>query len=279
MNKTYKLSTIQALLQRSWQELQSRFLPLFLLALLGPIVSWVLRGIIVGFDPLQSEEVTVNLLLAVPCALLGLVLSAWCLIAFVLFVCKRASDWKELFALALLRIPRFIAGLFIYGIAITVYTALCILLSFLFIWLLHNIPALNILVLFIMVAAFTVGLVAASVYLILLPYVLILTNVPLLDTFATAYRFIKNRWWYTFVLLIVLSLIGMFVGLICFLVLGIAGIASYIIWPASRYLLAFLSVIPAALMILIQQIPLIALYIDSSHLPEKAPQDTAPTNL
>lgn len=278
MSQAYKLPTIQALLLRSWQELKSRFRPFILLALIGPVVSWFLQGIAMGFDPLRNQETSASLLLVVPCALLTFFISMWCLVAFVMFVCKRASDWKELFWLALLKLPRFVAGIIVYGLFIIAYTVICILLWVLIAWILQKLPALGILMLFLMILAFAAGIIYVSVHFILLPYVLILTDISLFDTFTAAYRLIKNRWWHTFGLLVVLSLIGMMVFLAFGIVIGILAIASYVIWPATRYFFSFLFVIPGALMILIQQIPLIALYIDSAYSLQKSQQQSAPLN-
>ncbi len=258
MKKIYSLLSNKELLLRSSQEIQNRFLHFFLLAIMGPLLGWLIRGVVLGWNPLQPID-SVPIVKSTFVSILTAVVSIWALIALVLFVCKRAFSWNELFILSLKRLPRVLVGVFFCIILLGIYMAAVFLL-------LTYIPqqasgwlfALSILITII----FIVSLFIASIYLILLPYVLILTDISIWAIIPSAFTLIKGRWCKTLGLIFLIFCISLVITFIFLLGFGILIFLTTLIWPKSFYVLSVLSTIPAALNLLVFHIPLIALYVD-----------------
>jgi len=254
--------TIPSILSLSLREIRNRFRYLFILALIGPICNWLVQGCLTSFDPQITTAVAEPSFWAALLSLVLLFVSAWSLIAFVLFVCKRADTFTDVFLLALKRLPRFIGGLILYFVVLSVYIFIALLLimfaSFLF--GIDNWIGMLVVTLCLLIAL--AGLCTLAVYFVLLPYLLILTDISILWTFPAAYTLVKNRFWQTLALLLVIALISMAIYLVCLVSLGVTSVIVSLLIPPARYFFSFLTIIPAALALLANQIPLIAIYVD-----------------
>lgn len=255
---------LSSILRLSWREIRNRFPHLFLLALIEPVVMWFSRGIIKGFDPLQLAEAEPSFWGALV-SLVAVLISLWGLIALVLFVCKRANNFRELFILALKRLPRFVGGMLLYVLLTVVYIALSALL-FVLAGLIVGFQGGGLLAIGVLGIILMAGLVALSVYFILLPYVLILTDISVWLALPAAYTLVKHNFWRTLGLLLILGLIGAGIYVLSLITLAFTAIILWFIWPGLRYILSFLFVIPMALVVLSSQIPLIAVYVDRIQL-------------
>ena len=258
--------TIASLLTLSFREIKNRFRYFFLLALIGPVCGWLLQGFANGFDPYQAAAQPASIFTNFFFNVLALLISVWAVIALVLFVCKRAGSLRDIFLFALQQFPRVLGGLLMYVLGLTLYIFLFVLLITLTLWIFHIDGSATAAIVAMEIIVMVLGLVAVTVYLILLPYVLILTDIPFWQTFATSYKLIKNSFWKTFILLFVLGLIAGGMYMLFLFVFGIVGFVSAWVLPFTRYVFSFLMVIPSALVLLANQIPLIALYIDRSAL-------------
>ena len=258
--KTEFLS-LSSILSLSLREIRNRFFYLFLLASVGPVTSWLAQGIREGFDPLQSSASGVSFsgLLVL---LFSILVSTWGLIALVLFVCKRADSFAGVFWLALKRLPRFIAGMFLYTALIGIYVLVSLLLVGLSGFIFGFQGGLGGLFTGLLFMISLAGLVALSVYCILFPYVLILTDIPIWWTLPAAYTLVKNHFWKTLALVLILGLIGGGIYILSVIALAVVGLAIWWLIPVSRYIFAFLFVVPMALVMLSNQIPLIAVYVN-----------------
>ena len=244
----------------SWREIRNRFLYLFSLALIGPFTMWFSRGILGSFDPLRANVVQGSFWNIV-ILFVSLAVSLWGLISLVLFVCKRADNFPAVFSLALKRLPRFVGGMCLYGLMIAVYILLSVLVIGV-IGLLFGFQGMGLFVLGITFIALLAGLLAISVYCILLPYILILTDIPVWLALPASYSLVKHSFWKILGLLLVIGLIGGGIYLLSVIVLAAVGLVMWWIWPGVRFLLSFLLIIPTALVVLSNQIPLIAVYVD-----------------
>lgn len=253
--------SIREILKHSAQELCKRFWPFFFLALIGPLTAWLLRGVSIGFDPLQNLSQAPNWLAIAFISLLTIFFSLWSVVALVLFICKRADTWHELFKLSFMRLPRVIAGLFVYFFLMGLYLVLSMIIVGYIAQSTHT--ALQLLAVLLAIAVL-ISLTVCWVYFLLLPYILILTNIPIWMSLPSAFTLIKNHFWKTFVLLLCLFGIALVVSLVCSVVLGLSSVLGFLIWPASRYIFGALAIIPTALSLLIYHLPMIALYINLS---------------
>lgn len=260
-----KFLSISSILRLSFQEIRNRFRYLFLLALIGPVCNWFIQGILTSFDP-QITVAAEPSLMGIILGILLMLISSWGLISFVLFVCKRADSLPDVFLLALKQLPRFLGGLILYFIIMTLYVALSLLLIMLasFIFGINTWLGMIAVTLFLVVTI--AGLLVLAVYLILLPYLLVLTDISVFWTFPAAYTLIKNHFWKTVGLLTAIVFISLVIYLICLIGLGVTSVLISLLIPSARYLFSLLTVIPDALALLVTQIPLIALYIDRSPL-------------
>lgn len=274
MNYMSKSLTISELLSLSWQEIKARFVPFFLLALCTPFVGWLLNGLLLSFDPLllqtmQQENPLLSILANFISGLFGL----WFTAAFVLFVCKRTGSIRELLMLALSRVPRLFLGFLLYAL----FVICCFVLVFLLGWSIYLLfgaeSALTGILIALLAIATVVGLLVLFVYLVLFPYVLILTNVPVLRSFGYAYSLVKNRFWYTLGLLVLLMLICLGVALLLLLVFGITSLVLWMLFPVFRYIFGLLTIVTTALLNILYQVPLLAVYVDRSSRPVTQPAD------
>ena len=266
--------TIPSILSLSFREIYNRFRYFFLLALIGPVCAWVLQGAINGFDPLQTASQDPAFFKMICFSGLAMFISVWAWVALVLFVCKRTDSFGDLFILSLKRLPRLIAGLLIYTLLTALYILLFVLLITCTFWILGTEGPGTTPIVIVLVLLMSTGLAIALVYLVLLPYLLILTDIPLLTTFPAAFTLVKNHFWHTLGLLLLVGIISGVIYTLMLLALGIVSLVFYWILPPTRYFFYFLSVIPAALVLLINQVPLIALYIDRNPLLEEMKKTT-----
>ena len=260
---TISLLSLSELLDRSRQEIQSRFAPLFLLALFVPFATWLIPSILLGFSPAkQTDMIYAHPFLALFSMILNAVVVVWLTAALILYVCKRVQKISQALFLALKKTPRLLLGFLFYIVPLMLLSALGGLVSFgLEIWLSGGgiLYWLCNTLFFLVVAA---CLVAVSVYFILLPYVLVLMEMSVKDCLVAAFQLVHHHFWRTLWLLIILMIITFIVGGLTSLIIMLTGSLFQFFAPASRYLFVFLGFIPAALSLLIFHIPLIAWYIN-----------------
>ena len=262
MNETENILGMQDLLERSWQEIQKRFLPFFLLAACAPLATWFIQGIFMGFDPLKNTEPSVWISL-ISSLLISLV-SVWFNISLILFICKHTRTITESWIFALHRLPRFIIGVLLYMLCLGAGTALAFGICFLIFYLLSNVAVIAWLLIILWVCFFAMVFFAVAIYWIFIPYLFILTDFSLTTCFTLSYRLVKGHFWHTVALLFILLLIAAGISILSALAIGTIGIIGTVLLPASRYLIVLLGIIPAALLALIYQVPLLALYLDLS---------------
>ena len=92
------------LLSRSWQEIKERFIPLFSLSLIAPIIVWLITGLCLGYNPASQNEP--SMVMSIFVSIVSLLFSLWGFAAVVLYICKRVSSIQEALGLAVTRIPR-----------------------------------------------------------------------------------------------------------------------------------------------------------------------------
>ena len=261
MNQPDELLSTTDLLLRCWQEIQNRFKTFFLLALVGPFVAWLLRNLFLK-NTTYSNMQPDNVLLVSIISLLIIICSLWATTALVLFICKRVYSWGDLIKQSLLRLPRVVAGLFLYAVLLSIYTLLVIVV----IVLLFNINFFLFRILAALLELWLMGsLIAILVYTILLPYVLILTDIPLWMTLPSAFTLVRFHWWKTFSLLLVLLISSFVISILFYSAITILSLPINILWPSSINIFSLLKIIPSALILLIYHIPMVGLYVNLSY--------------
>ncbi len=263
MNEQENLLEIPDLLERSFQEIKKRFLPFFVLAVSTPVVGWLIQGIFMGFDPIQRMEPPAIWASLTSSILIGLI-SAWFGIALILFICKHTQTVAESFSVALRRLPRFVGGMLLYMLCILVGFCLTIAISLGILYVLNSFPVVAGLLVAVWVLFFFIVFFAIAIYWIFTPYLFVLSDWSYLNCFMMSYRMIKGHFWHTVGLLFLLFLIAMFVSFVGILAVGFLGVIGYILLPATRYVMLLLWCLPAALLTLVYQVPLLALYLDLS---------------
>lgn len=264
MNEIDNTLDFQDLLERSWQEIRNRFLPFFLLAACAPAASWLIQGILLGFDPIQATATQPKMWQSLTLSLLSTFLSGWFVSAFILYVCKHTQNLTESWALAFYRLPRLILGTLLYLLIISVGGVIAFGICWIILYLLAAAPLVAWGLVAIWVIFFILLLLVTIIYWIFVPYLLLLTDLPLVNCFSSSYQLVKGHFWHTVGLLFLLLLISAIVSIISMLAIGLLGAISWILLPISRYIVGFLAIIPVTFMTLIYQVPLIALYLDLS---------------
>lgn len=253
MKNKQDLLTQSELLSRSWQELKKRFAPFMLLACGAPLVNWLFNSL------LSAQQIPVLAGIVLPVEILANTLFTS---ALVLFICKRADSPKQAIKMALPILWRLI-------LAFLILTAflLIVVLGAVFVWLMLNYLSatgnnasdlLRLCALFIMAVLFVASIVL-GVYLCMLPYPLILTNEGIFSSFRTAVRLVKGFFWNTLGLLLILALIVFLIGGAASLVLSLLSLLLGFGWILSLLLVPVI-----ALLMLVTQIPMVALYLDRS---------------
>lgn len=263
MNENDELLTLSELLARSWQEAKARFAPLFLLACMTPLLAWLALGLAFGFSPLAQNAAQQNhpfLFLAVSflCGLCGLVFLA----ALVLFICKRVETVGQALKAGLVLLPRFLGATVLFIVAMTALVLLILLVPMGLLYLFNAQAALYGIVLLVFAPLILIGAAVAGVYLSLWMYPLILTDQPMLEAFRTSYYLVKGRFWNTLGILVVLGLINTAFAVAAMLGLGLISVLASLTAPGLAGLFSFLWVPVKALMALVFQLPLIALYLN-----------------
>ena len=261
MNNT-NLLTISELLSRSWQEIRNRFAPFFLLAGCGAAFNWLLASLFFGFNPVtRSIYQQQNFFLMLLFSLLSMLAGAYFITAFVLFVCKRAQTPLEALKDAWPRCWRLIGGALLYVGGYLAFSAVFALILLLL--LIIGLPVeiiLGIGLLFFLIVM--LGWIISMIYLVLLPYPLILTDHSIFSSFRTAFFLVKGHFWKTLGLLIILSFVGFALSVIPNILISVLLFVLAFVMPALTVVVSILEVPVIAFLILCIQVPLIALYID-----------------
>ncbi len=269
--------SIGSLLSVSFREIVNRFRYLFLLALISPIGSWILQ--IVAPEVNQDnplEQLGLIMLFSLLSFVFALI-SFWIMITLVLFICKRADNFRDLFILALKRIPRVFGGLFVYGVAIGAYILFCVITTILILSIFGANNIFAAIVAILLPILMGIGLLFVGVRLALLPYALILSNVPFWQTFSVAYKLTTNNFWKTLLFLFTLGAISLGILLAGAIVSGtITFILTMFLGSPLRAVCLFFMIIPVTLSFLMQQVSLVALYIDRLHAMQQ--NNVVPTN-
>ena len=279
MNKSIETLTHSELISRSWQEIKGRFAPFMLLACITPAFSWLMTGLAFGLDPMtqstaQQQQPLLMLLVSILSALAG----SYCTAALILFICKRTDTPWQALKTAWRPFLRLFGGSLLITVAILIMWALLGLLWFvlvtgedpetsnLFFYYLLILPLVEILV------ASLVQTVLA-VYFCLLPYLLVLTDIPVLSCFSAAFRLVKGRFWFTLGLLFLLGLISLGIGIAAGIVLSIFVTLFSLSSGLLAGILSLLWVPVTGLATLIVLVPMLALYLDRVRI-NQAPQET-----
>ena len=257
------LLSIPELLDRSRQEIQNRFGPLFLLTLFVPIITWIIPTVLLGFSVQQQTETAyAHPFLALMSIILNATAVLWLTGALILYVCKRVQKISEALVLGGKKLPRLLVGMLLYVIPLLLLVTTAILCNLGIETYLPEGEALYWLANVLVMLLFLSVLIVLSVYCILLPYVLVLMEMPIKDCVVAAFQLVHQYFWRTLWLVILLVIISTIIGgLGAFVITFVGSILQFFI-PASRYLFLFLGFIPAALSLLIFHIPLIAWYIN-----------------
>ena len=267
MNKSTETLTHSELISRSWQEIRGRFAPFMLLACITPAFSWLMTGLAFGLDPMtQSTAQQQHPLLMLLVSLLSALVGSYCTAALILFICKRTdTPWQalqtawhpflRLFGGGLLMSVGMSAALMLLGILLggTVY--------------LLGAPE----VLFLLFLFLCAGVLI--VYFCLLPYLLVLTDIPVLSCFSAAFHLVKGRFWFTLGLLFLVGLISFAIAIVGGIVLSIFVSVFSLVSGLLAGILSFVWIPVAGLIVLIAQVPLLALYLDRVSI-HQAPQET-----
>lgn len=268
------------LISRSWQEIKGRFVPFMLLACITPAFSWLMTRLAFGFNPMmlhaaQQQNLLLTLFISVISALAG----SYCTAALILFICKRADTPWQALKTAWRPFLRLFGGGLLITVAILTVLALLVILwivlvagedpetSNLFFYYLLILP---------LVAGLIVLLCAAvlTVYFCLLPYLLVLTDRPVLSCFPAAFRLVKGRFWFTLGLLFLLGLIASGILTAGIVLIIFVSIFCALAVPAALADLASVLWVPVKGLITLLQVPLLALYLDRVSILQ-APQKTA----
>ncbi len=258
----------QELLQRSWQEIKTRFTPFFLLALGSPLLSWLLNGLLFGFsNPLnQSEQMQLSPALTLFVSLLTLLISLTFTSALALLVCKQVSTVGQALRAGLLRVPRLLGGTLVIMLAAAVLVCLLVFLPLAVLYVLGT-PDMGLgiaFILLLLIACVCVGI--GVIYLTLWPFMLILTDEPFWASLRKAFDLVKGYFWRTFGLLLVLGLLNVVLSGAAVVAGSILLFLFLLVLPGAMWIASLLWVCVAAVSMLITQVPLIALFVDrSSH--------------
>lgn len=279
MNKSIETLTHSELISRSWQEIKGRFAPFMLLACITPAFSWLMTGLAFGLDPMtQSTAQQQHPLLMLLVSILSALAGVYCTAALILFICKRTDTPWQALKTAWRPFLRLFGGSLLITVAILIMWALLGLLWFvlvtgedpetsnLFFYYLLILPLVEILV------ASLVQTVLA-VYFCLLPYLLVLTDIPVLSCFSAAFRLVKGRFWFTLGLLFLLGLISLGIGIAAGIVLSIFVTLFSLSSGLLAGILSLLWVPVTGLATLIVLVPMLALYLDRVRI-NQAPQET-----
>ncbi len=263
MSQPNDLLSTTDLLLRCWQEIQNRFKSFFLLALIGPFAAWVLRTIFLSDKLALLDLKPDDVLLVSIVSVVIMIIALWAMVALVLFVCKRVYSWGDLFRQSLIRLPRVIAGLFFYVIFFSLYVTIFIVGIY---FLLHQQQVMLFQLLALILELFLLcSVIYISVASIMLPYILVLTDIPLWMTIPSAFNLLRHHWWKTFALLIVLCFIALIISCVFSVALWLLSIPFALTLQGSSYIFSFLGIIPVALSLLTFHIPLIGFYVNLSY--------------
>lgn len=267
----------QELLQRSWQEVKTRFTPFFLLALGSPLLSWLLNGLLFGFNgPLNpSEQMQLSPVLTLFVSLLTMLISLTFTSALALLVCKQVPTVGQALKAGLLRVPRLLGGTLVMLLAVAVLICLIVFLPLAVLYVLGT-PDMGLGIAFgllLLIACVCVGV--GLIYLTLWPFMLILTDEPFWSSLSKAFALVKGYFWRTFGLLLVLGLINVVLSGAALLAGAAVSFLFLLVFPGAIWIASLLWVCVAAVSVLITQIPLIALFVDRSSHSQQA-EETQP---
>ena len=280
MNQATETLTHSELISRSWQEIRGRFAPFMLLACITPAFSWLMTALAFGLDPMtQSTAQQQHPLLMLLVSLLSALVGSYCTAALILFICKRTDTPWQALKTAWRPFLRLFGGSLLITVAILIMWALLWLLWFvlvtgedpetsgLFFYYMLILPLVEMLV------ALLVQTVLA-VYFCLLPYLLVLTDKPVLSCFTAAFRLVKGRFWFTLGLLFLVGLISFGIAMATGIVLSIFETLFSLSSGLLAGILSLLWVPVTGLATLIVLVPMLALYLDRVSI-NQAPQETA----
>ncbi len=257
---------IRELLQRSWQEIKTRFTPFFLLALGGPFLGWLLNGLLFGFNsPLgQTEQMQFTALLSLVGSLLTLLISLTFTAALALLVCKRVPTVKQAIKAGLRRVPRLFCGTVVMVLAMAVLVCLLVFfpLALLYVLGVHELGLAVAMALLLLISGVCISI--GVVYLTLWPFMLVLTDEPFWSSLRKALYLVKGFFWRTLGLLVVLGFINMLLSAAALLAGGVVSFLFLLVFPEALWLPSLLWVCIAAVSMLVTQVPLIALFVDRS---------------
>lgn len=283
MNQSTETLNHAELISRSWQEIKGRFAPFMLLACIAPAFSWLIAGLAFGLDPMtQSTAQQQQPLLMLLVSLLSALVGSYCTAALILFICKRTdTPWQALKTAWRPFLRLFGGGLLITVVILVVLALLVILwLGPIQLYLRDPESSSDLLLIYGIFAPWVampivpLFLGVLIVYFCLLPYLLVLTDRPVLSCFVVAFRLVKGRFFVTMGLLFLLWLISLGIGIAAGIVLSVL---QFIFALASGLLAGILSLLWVPVMGLITlsvQVPLLALYLDRVSI-HQAPQETA----
>ena len=189
MNKSEETLTHAELISRSWQEIKGRFAPFMLLACIAPAFSWLIAGLAFGLDPMtQSAAQQQHPLLMLLVSLLSALVGSYGTAALILFICKRTDTPWQALQTAWHPFLRLFGGGLLMSVGMS---AALMLLGILLGGAVYLLGAPEVLYLFILLFLFLCAGVL-MVYFCLLPYLLVLTDIPVLSCFFRRISFGKR---------------------------------------------------------------------------------------
>ena len=271
MNQATETLTHSELISRSWQEIKGRFAPFMLLACITPAFSWLIAGLAFGLDPMtqsmaQQQQPLLMLLVSILSALAG----SYCTAALILFICKRTDTPWQALQTAWHPFLRLFGGGLLMSVGMS---AALMLLGILLGGAVYLLGAPEVLYLFILLFLFLCAGVL-MVYFCLLPYLLVLTDIPVLSCFSAAFHLVKGRFWFTLGLLFLVGLISFGITMAAGIALSIFVTVFSLVSGLLAGILSFVWIPVAGLIVLIVQVPMLALYLDRVSI-HQAPQETA----
>ncbi len=286
-NQNIKSLTILEILSLSWKEIKDRFLPLYIVACCMALASWLLNVYLFDFHHPLMLYYNFSILKVSCFMVLSVLAGAFFLSALVLLVCRQAQTTLQAMKMAFARFWRLLLVsfllFFVLGLLVIVFVLLAIIMLFVDA---QGAGALNMIgtsggFLFFLFIAFVCALlvIVASIYLILLPYPLILKTDGIFASFYISFRLIKGHFWKTVGLLALQMLILIVLSIAAGIVLTLIQTIWVSILPQAYWVIDLLWVPITALFILIIQVPLITLYLDRrrSLQPAAQPANNTPS--
>ncbi len=278
MNKNENLLTVSELLSRSFAEIRARFVPLMLLAACAPALLWLLQGLLIGFSPLdqatarEAQPWLVSLISLIN-GLCGLGFTA----SLIFYICKREDTILQALKAGFKRIPRLLLAFIPLSLVIILSSVLLIAILAGGLYFLDVQPTtILVLGMFVFMPLWGIGLSIFSIYISLWYYPLVLTDEPIWATLRLSLFLVKGRFWQTFGILFILGLISFGLALAGVLALGALSFITALVSSALSAVVSFLWIPITALMVLVMQVPMVALYLNRSMVLIQT-QEQAPT--